>query len=292
MHTITRERLRWVRAGRHQFGRHVNHDSRSGSYAHVRTGAQQLRTITHPRHTAVLDQQRLGSCTGNAAAGCMGTGEFFATVTAASKWHRLDEVDAIGMYSRATQLDPWDGWYDPTKDAVDTGSDGLSVAKALTEAGMISGYRHAFTLADALDALMSQPIITGTNWLTNMFTPTAEGLVTPGGDLAGGHEYVADGYDDVRGWVWFTNSWGWGFGLAGRFAMEAEAWGNLLGQDGDVTIFVPPTAPAPVPDPPLDDLAADRTFAAALRPWATGRHVGANAKAAGAVRTWLAARHL
>lgn len=284
MYEIIRER---IPARDRRLGRHVHHDSRSRSFAWRPTGALPLVSTQHIRHVPVLDQGSLGSCTGNAAIGCMGTGLFYTTVSANDPYHALNEADAVALYSRATQIDPWAGSYPPD----DTGSDGLSVAKVLVEAGMISGYLHPFGLAAALDALMHQPIITGTNWLNSMFDVTPEGLVIPAGGIAGGHEYVADGYDDVRGWVWFTNSWG-SWGKAGSFAMEAEAWGRLLEQDGDVTAFVPAYDPAPVPDPPITPPGADLTFAQALRPWATDRHVGSNARAAKAARAWLAARGL
>jgi hypothetical protein len=133
----------------------------------------------------------------------------------------------------------------------------------LKAAGAISGYTWAFTLNDALAALMNRPIITGTLWLMDMFSPSSEGLVTPGGAIAGGHEYVMDEYDPTRGWVGFTNSWGGDWGKGGRFYMEAEKYGALLARDGDVTVFEPIIEPAPTPTREPAS-AADRALRAAL----------------------------
>jgi hypothetical protein len=193
--------------------------------------------------------------------GCMATGGFFDTVDAGdADWlEPLDEGAAVKCYMRATEIDPWPGTYPPT----DTGSDGLSVAKVLTDAGAIAGYQHAFTLADALAALMFRPLITGTYWLEDMFQPTREGLIRPTGGVAGGHEYVIDEYDQTRGWVGFTNSWSAGWGMGGRFYMEAEDFASLLAQDGDVTVFVPVTADPPRPEPQREPAtAADRPHVA------------------------------
>lgn len=103
----------------------------------------------------------MGSCTGNAAAGCLGTGQFWGqatqqTLSAADATH--DEGEAVKLYSAATALDQIKGTYPPD----DTGSDGLSVAKACQNAGLISGYTHAFSLDALLSALSTQPVIVGT----------------------------------------------------------------------------------------------------------------------------------
>lgn len=265
-----------------RLGRHRNHDARSRLYPY-RAPRRALTTIRHQRHTPILDQGATGSCTGNAGIGCLGTGVFYATVTPTDVYRTLDEMDALALYSAATRIDPYPGTYQPD----DTGSDGLSIAKALTDAGMISGYEHTFSVDHALQALMDRPLICGTMWTDGMFTPTLEGLVRPTGVDVGGHEYVVDGYDQVRGWVWFANSWSTSWGVAGRFAMQVEDWADLLGRDGDVTVLTPRTLPppAPVPDP-------DHVLAAATRDWVLARHVGSNAAAAKAVTAWRKAKGL
>jgi hypothetical protein len=226
-----------------RLGRHVNHDPRSRAFAHVASG-RTLVTVRHERKIPVLDQGDIGSCTGNAAVGALGTvpdwDGLHPTVQV-----ELNEKYAVSVYSAATKLDDYPGTYPPE----DTGSDGLSVAKVLLNWGLISEYRHAFSLADALDALQDGPVITGVSWHTGMDNPSPSGLVSIEGAIRGGHEFVADYYDAATKQVGFTNSWGTGYGVQGRFFMSAVDWGRLLADDGDATILIPAKVPTPVPTP-------------------------------------------
>jgi hypothetical protein len=209
------------------------------------------------------------------------------------------------LYSRATELDPYSGTYPPE----DTGSDGLSIAKALKEAGEISGYLWAFTADTARAALMGRPDITGISWYGDMFNPDESGKVTVSGGLEGGHEIVRAGYvvvgskpsnDDQ---VWFDNSWGsdWGAvrpgqGSRGSFWMPWGAYAGLLADNGDVTQFVPISEPAPTPSPapapgPGADV-ADAALWSAVRAWSAERHYGGNHTAAAAVKAWASAKGL
>jgi hypothetical protein len=273
-----------------RLGRHVNHDARSRRFAY-RGPVSPLHAVRHERHVPVFDQGNLGSCTGNAAVGCLATGLFAATINEADapEIRGLDQEAAVWVYSQASAIDPFSGQYPPT----DTGSDGLSVAKVLAGRNAISGYEHAFSLDQALAALMQVPLITGTAWREGMFEPDGEGLVHPTGGEAGGHEYLVDEYDPVRGWVGFTNSWSDQWGVAGRFYMEAEEYGELLDDRGDVTVFVPCTEPAPEPDPaaPAGD-PADAALASAVGTWARRNCPTTSKKARRALIKWLDAKGL
>jgi hypothetical protein len=280
-------RVRFANIVDNRLGRHVNHDPRSRRFP-VRRDVP-IVSVVHERHVPVFDQGDTGSCTGNAAVGCMGTGLFYDSIDARHTMPRypFTEPGAVACYSRATRIDDYAGTYPPT----DTGSDGLSVAKAMVEAHEISGYEHAFNLEQGLQALMVAPVITGVTWFTDMFEPDAEGIVHPTGSVAGGHEFVWDSHDEERGLEGFTNSWGEGWGLHGGFSIPTEEWEALLKQDGDVTSFVPITQPAPTPDPvPDEDLhvdAADQALAAAISPWARKVRPSQCIKARKTVRTWL-----
>jgi hypothetical protein len=234
-----------------RLGRHVRHDPRSLRYLVEAVDPATLTSVRHVRGIPVLDQGALGSCTGNAAEGVLGTAPFLATLQGLPGCPTpdadADEVQAVALYSAATSLDDYDGEYPPE----DTGSDGLSVAKACQKAGLISGYRHATSLAAALTALQDGPVITGVNWYSSFDSPAADGTITIGrhASVRGGHEFVVDELDVERKRVGFTNSWGTSWGVEGRAYMSWDTWERLLGEDGDVTAFVPVTEPAPTPTP-------------------------------------------
>lgn len=246
-----------------RLGRHIRHDPRSLSYLVPAADPSDLKSVRHPRMIPVLNQGEIGSCTGNGAEGCLGTEPFFSTLAGINLRPTgdavVDENQAVHLYSLATTLDDYNGSYPPD----DTGSDGLSVAKACQQLGLISGYRHATSLEAALTALAAQPVIVGIGWYDSFDSPDKNGRIriTPGATVRGGHEIVFDEIDVERKLVWFTNSWSESWGLNGRACLSWADFGRLLSEDGDVTVFVPLSQPAPVPTPPapvtpLTELAA------------------------------------
>jgi hypothetical protein len=272
-------RARYLQPTDRRLGRHVNHDPRSRRFP-VREMAGTVASVRHERHVPIFDQGNLGSCTGNAAIGCMSTGSFFATVDANEEaQYPLTEGGAVLVYGAATAVDSYAGTYPPE----DTGSDGLSVAKVLKSAGWISGYEHAFSFDQGLAALMAHPLIVGVNWYDDMFSPDPSGRVRPTGGLAGGHEFVWDSYDAIAKVCGFTNSWAGSWGLNGRFTMTVADFTKLLAQDGDVTSFVPITTAPPQPQPTSDP---GDVMWAATKAWSKTSHVGSNAAAARAVARW------
>jgi hypothetical protein len=251
--------------GAGRLGRHVRHDPRSLSYLYPEGDVAGLKSVRHRRVIPVLDQGNLGSCTGQAAEGCIGTDPFYGTLLVGTPVPTLDatvdEDQAIALYSAATSLDGYAGEYPPE----DTGSDGLSVAKACVAAGLISGYQHATSLNAALTALASTPVITGVNWYDSFDSPDGDGLISikPGAQVRGGHEFVVDELDVAKRRVGFTNSWSESWGKSGRGFLSWADFGRLLSEQGDVTVFVPlsqpaptptPTPPGPVPADPLSEL--------------------------------------
>lgn len=227
-----------------RLARHVRHDSRNRLYAY-RGSAAALQTVKHTRYAPIFNQGQVGSCTGNAALGCLGTGSFYLSV--AKMGVDFSEPTAVKTYSKATALDGYPGQYLPT----DTGSDGPAAASALREFGWISGYRHGFSLNDALAMGQQWPFIVGVNWYDTMYDPTTDGelKIGPAAKVAGGHEFVIDSYDATRGLVGMTNSWGTDWGVGGRAFMSVETFERLLKEDGDATLFTPVTSPPPQPQP-------------------------------------------
>jgi hypothetical protein len=267
------------------FGRHVEHDPRSLAFAHGVLPKSALKSVSWARRMPVLDQGQLGSCTGNAACGLLGTDSAGRTATgtvtisaagaAASHGllpageHQLDEAFAVALYSLATVLDGIPGQYPPD----DTGSSGLGVAKALRALGLAASYTHAFTLGAVASALQAGPVLLGTVWLQSMFSPAADGRipVDRASAVAGGHEIEITGWDAVTDRYWLTNSWGPSWSVGGRGYVTGADLAWLLGQQGDITVPVltPMPGPAPTPAPAADDVA----LAAALHTWLTARNL-------------------
>lgn len=251
----------------YRLGRSVNHDERSRAFPFRAPVGQELHSVRWHRAVPIFDQGNLGSCTGNAAAGWLATANSLRPGLTNDAHRdggtRIDEQYAIGIYCRATVIDPFDGEYPPT----DSGSDGLSVTKVIQERGFVDSYRHAFDVDSALAALMEGPVLVGTIWRRGMFDPDARGLVQPVGDIVGGHEYLLVGYDSDRTEVLFANSWGTGWGDQGHGRMTVDTLRELLAEDGDATVpHALVAAPSdPVSPPPFSLTSLLRLVLAWLR---------------------------
>lgn len=213
---------------RPRLGRHVNHDEASKAYPAQL--ASNILDVRHTRVSPILDQGNLGSCTGNAIVGCVGTEPRRKQAV------ELNEDLAVTAYALATQLDPYAGTYPPD----DTGSDGISVCKAAVKLGLITGYDHCFGLEQALLALSLRPVIIGIPWYDSMFEPDDQHWVEikPGAQVAGGHEICLDTLRPIgpHPYVSFANSWGTGWGNNGRARMSWATLDRLLSEDGDCTV--------------------------------------------------------
>lgn len=218
-------------------GRHVFHDPRSRAYAVDPDEQIAPGHIVHERHIDYLDQGELGSCVGNATTGMLGSGPFFDSPPV--RGLMLDETYAVGLYSEASRLDGIPGYYPPT----DGGSSGLGAAKALRRRGLITEYRHAFSIKGMLAALKRAPVIVGTVWLSGMSEPDRLGFAHLAGSVQGGHEYLCREYEPAPklsdGVLTFDNSWSASWGDGGRFRLYVREFAYLLSQQGDVTAPVP-----------------------------------------------------
>jgi hypothetical protein len=213
-----------------RLGRHVVHDDRSRGFDLARHVGVQLpaKPIRWERHGLIFDQGDLGCCTACAALGLMMTEPFTTGDT-----YTLD--DAHAFYHDETVLDGIRGVWPPD----DTGSSGLAAMRVLRKRGRVKAYSHAFSPTVAVAALARGPIAVGTVWLESMFAPKGGRIVVDRrSPVAGGHEYVVDGWDPNARRVHMTNSRGnWGDHGGATLSWDDFSW--LLSQDGDA---VQPTA--------------------------------------------------
>lgn len=216
--------------GAFRLGRHLEHDARSRFWAVEDRLFGPVNTVYWIRHTPILDQGNLGSCTGEAMAGALGCDPLIGTAKPEDRGQPL----ALSLYELATQLDGFPGQYPPD----DTGSSGLAVAKAAKQLGYIGAYHHAFTTLGMLRALQHGPVIIGINWYQGFDTPDTDGIISISGDVRGGHEVVIRGYDHDEALLHGDNSWGPGWGAQGSFSMTLDTWARLRREGADVTVPV------------------------------------------------------
>ena len=223
-----------------RFGRHQLLDAKSLAFMienRVQDMNAKVRNRGWERVLAILDQGQLGSCTGNAGTGALGTQPFFDAVGKSVLPDPADAVAgekfAVDLYSEATRLDPWPGAYPPE----DTGSSGLAICKALKARGTITGYRWARSAYGFLKLLQSGPVLQGMPWHKAFFDPDKDGFIDSDANwatsgLAGGHEVEAvgvelDSADVYNSVVIYANSWGTGWSDHGYFRMRLRTYEKL-----------------------------------------------------------------
>jgi hypothetical protein len=228
-----------------RLGRHQQLDGRSLAYT---VSVEEARRPIHPAAWVppipTLDQGNLGSCTGNAGAyhlsalyGKDHLGEIkLDNLTMSAVDGSANERFAIGLYSRATAVDPWPGTYPPD----DTGSSGLAVSQVLKRMHLINSYQHATSLRTFATLLQRGGVITGWPWYDAWFSPDNDGFVDSGNweasGVAGGHEIYCealeswDEADPGNSVLLFHNSWGDGWGDHGCFRMRGRTYNSQRSQ--------------------------------------------------------------
>jgi len=227
-----------------RLGRHMWLDGRSLAHMIENSIADMTCKVTSvqwERKVAILDQGKLGSCTGNAGTGALGTQPFYDAAGRKVLPSPDDEIEAEGfavkLYEDATVADAYPGTYPPD----DTGSSGLAVCKVLKSRGLISGYRWARSPHGFVQLLQRGPVLQGMPWYNAFFSPGARGFIDADSNwhssgVAGGHEVEAVGVDvDGRNLynsvITYANSWGTGWGDHGYFRMRLSTYEQLSGID-------------------------------------------------------------
>lgn len=199
------ERVEQIPSTDHRLGRHIVHDYRSRAFA---LGATIDQSLWNTKHIRLYDpipnpNQCHGECT------CCAQAMLLNTVGNRKKGQVLTMDVAHKLYSQATSIDPFPGsWTDPTWD--DTGSSGLAAATASQMLGLGGQYNFLFGGADeVVQTIMSgRTVSVGTRWYEDMFYPNASNMIAPTGALAGGHQYLARGYDEPKDAVMIRCWWG------------------------------------------------------------------------------------
>jgi hypothetical protein len=143
------------------------------------------------------------------------------------------------LYHAAQDNDEWPGRdYD--------GSSTLGLMKALKKLGYLDAYVWA-TDAETLVrwVLSTGPVLCGTLWTMDMFTPDADDFIEATGEVAGGHEYRLIGADrdkhcpdGTTGAFRLVNSWGRGWSSNGRAWISAATLDKLIKEDGEAVTAV------------------------------------------------------
>ena len=207
-----------------RLGRNQWLDGRSLAYM-VENDAKEMGRRLEDQHwervLAILDQGQLGSCTGNAGTGALGTQPFYDAVGKSVLPSATDaaaaEEFAVQLYKDATVADGYPGTYPPD----DTGSSGLAICKVLKKRGVISRYRWAHLLR-AAPPPPGRPGAPRHALVQRVLEPNKHGFIDahrswPGSGVAGGHEIEAVGVeidtkDALNSVLIYANSWGTGWG--------------------------------------------------------------------------------
>lgn len=198
--------------------------------------------VTHERFSPITDQGNVGSATGHAGAGLMGTHPLSSSVDEAAQYN-YDY--AVALYSGATRRDTLAGSYPPN----DTGSSCIAVAKELYARSSIGGYLTGATVEALLEMLQTSPVMIGSVWLSYMDRPTAAGFVRVTGSVMGGHAYVCRAYEPGAtlddGVLTCSNCWGSAWGpLGGEFKLRIRDLRTLIAR-GIEMVGVVPTGQTP-----------------------------------------------
>lgn len=119
----------------------------------------------------------------------------------------------------------------------ENGSDVRSGAKAMLNRNRLAAYAFAKSTDEITGWLRAHgPVVVGTDWHTDMFTPDPSGRVGIGGQIEGGHCYLIAGVDAAGQVYQCQNSWGTGWGMYGRFSITVDAFAQLLAAQGDACV--------------------------------------------------------
>lgn len=214
-------------ANPHPLGRHVHHDPRNRDHrALVTPPVKSVREFPTWASRTVFDQGSESSCTAQASAGLLFTAPFASQ--ARQDRLRFDQpAERLDLYREAQKVDPWPG------EAYE-GSSTDAPFRVMRTLGVIQSWKWLFGIDEIREWLRwFGPVAVGTVWLDGMFEPNPRGFLEVSGNVAGGHAYRLVSYSARRAAFRVVNSWGRGWGDAGRVWIAAADLGALIANDGD-----------------------------------------------------------
>ena len=165
----------------------------------------------------ILDQGQTNHCVGYA----------WKQWQQATPGARMDGPTADEIYYQCKVLDG-----EPNQEDGSTTQTGV---KCMGREGRVQTYLWAFSLGTFRNWILTKgPIVVGTSWYDDMFTPDANNFVSVTGPLAGGHEYLCYGYDAVKKAFKFCNSWGTDWGDKGTFWVHEAEMNKLIWHNQDL----------------------------------------------------------
>jgi hypothetical protein len=123
----------------------------------------------------------------------------------------------------------------------ENGSSIRSLAKVLKKVKRINGYAFATNISVVRWWLLNKgPLMMGTIWTKDMFTPNSDNIIIPTGDVVGGHAYLGDEVKYINSveCIGFHNSWGEDWGIKGRAYISFTDFEKILRQFGEVMTAV------------------------------------------------------
>lgn len=209
-----------------RLGRQKVHDPRSRSFP---AKAQIDRSKWVSRSIRIYDPARNpdqchGECTGTSK--CMQMNSSGNRVAGKV----LAIPDAHNIYMLASHNDPWPEAWPPS----DTGSTGLASCVAAQMLSLGGEYKHVFNGADEVVQLIMDwhTVSVGTWWTDEMMNPNKYGVIEPRGEIIGGHQYLAHGYDKPNDMVQIRCWWG----SIKDLWIKRSQLNDLLMDDGDAHI--------------------------------------------------------
>lgn len=187
-----------------------------------------------------LDQGQTGTCVAHAW-----TGFLFAALTMSKT-----APSAFDTYRGIVAIDEFkdnDGEASAPNDQLQYGTSVRAGAKYLQERNDLVNYVWSRDADEMAAWLLSGhgTIVLGTTWYWDMGDLDKKGFANPTGGVAGGHAYLAIGYNRRTQAFRCLNSWGKEFGDAGRFWIHRADMDKLVKEeDGEacaaVQFVVPP----------------------------------------------------